>query len=46
MRNLKIDIAEDTVSKIQRIHSETEAITVSENLTDDHYRIEIRLSTN
>ena len=25
MRNLKIDIAEDTVSKIQRIHSETEA---------------------
>lgn len=25
MRNLKIDITEDTVSKIQRIHSETEA---------------------
>lgn len=25
MRTLKIDIAEDTVSKIQRIHSETEA---------------------
>ena len=41
LEHIEINSAAKTIEK-----ENLKLITVSENLTDDHYRIEIRLSTN